>query len=111
MLTLFSLDTDISDDSTGGGAASTTVHGFCAPDLHCASNGATCANDDECYNYCGRLSLLYRSALDLHLASLQDLASAVAKAPAATAKIHSQSVNPVFHAPATVRAIQSQRIL
>lgn len=43
----------VSNDSSGGGSADTTVHGYCAPDLHCASNGATCANDDECYNYCG----------------------------------------------------------
>lgn len=103
MLTGFFCDTDISNDSTGGGAADTTVHGYCAPDLHCASNGATCANDDECYNYCGRPIYWKHFTVGELMRLLQDLVSAVDRALAATAKILSQSVNLAFHAPATVR--------
>jgi len=43
----------ISNDSSNNGSATTAVNGFCAPDLLCASNGAKCSNDDECFNYCG----------------------------------------------------------
>ncbi|KZO93546.1 hypothetical protein CALVIDRAFT_251366 [Calocera viscosa TUFC12733] len=30
-----------------------TFNGFCAPDLYCGDNGATCTSDDSCYDYCG----------------------------------------------------------
>lgn len=43
----------ISNDSSAGGSSSTVVSGFCASDNVCASNGATCSSDEECYNYCG----------------------------------------------------------
>lgn len=43
----------VSNDSSTGGSKSNTVQGFCAPDLTCASNGATCTSDDQCFNYCG----------------------------------------------------------
>merc|ERR1712130_240077 len=43
----------VSDDSSAGGSSSTIVNGFCASDNVCASNGATCSSDDNCYNYCG----------------------------------------------------------
>jgi len=43
----------VSNDSSTGGSATTTVNGFCAPDLHCASQGAKCDDDDSCFNYCG----------------------------------------------------------
>lgn len=43
----------VSDDSSAGGSATTVVNGFCASDKVCASNGAQCSSDDECYNYCG----------------------------------------------------------
>ena len=57
----FSIDTrpmlgdkiDISDDSSTGASKSTVVDGFCASNLICASNGAKCSSDDQCYNYCG----------------------------------------------------------
>lgn len=43
----------VSNDSSTGGDEFTTVNGFCAPDLHCASQGAKCTSDDSCFNYCG----------------------------------------------------------
>lgn len=43
----------ISNDESAGGSSNTVVSGFCASDNVCASNGATCSSDDQCYNYCG----------------------------------------------------------
>ena len=42
--------TDVSNDSSTGGSATTTVNGFCAPDLHCASQGAKCDDDESCFS-------------------------------------------------------------
>jgi hypothetical protein len=44
---------DVSNDSSAGGSSSVVVSGFCASDNVCASNGAQCSSDDQCYNYCG----------------------------------------------------------
>jgi len=30
-----------------------TFNGFCAPDLFCGDNGASCTTDDNCYDFCG----------------------------------------------------------
>lgn len=62
--------TDISNDSSNNGSATTTVNGFCAPDLLCASNGAKCSSDDECFNYCGEWALGLARSSRLHAPSM-----------------------------------------
>jgi len=43
-------------EAENSSGAPTTFSGFCAPDLICGDNGASCTTDDNCYDFCGTTS-------------------------------------------------------